>query len=74
MDDEYWMKRALRLAEKGRGKTSPNPMVGAILVKGNKLVGEGYHSKAGEAHAEIVALQQAREEARGAILYLNLEP
>jgi diaminohydroxyphosphoribosylaminopyrimidine deaminase/5-amino-6-(5-phosphoribosylamino)uracil reductase len=74
MDDEYWMKRALRLAEKGRGKTSPNPMVGAILVKGNKLVGEGYHSKAGEAHAEIVALQQAREKARGAILYLNLEP
>jgi diaminohydroxyphosphoribosylaminopyrimidine deaminase/5-amino-6-(5-phosphoribosylamino)uracil reductase len=73
-DDERWMKRALRLAEKGRGRTSPNPMVGAILVKDGKLVGEGYHAKAGEAHAEIVALQQAKEEARGSILYLNLEP
>ncbi len=68
------MKRALRLAEKGRGRTSPNPMVGAILVKDGKVVGEGYHAKTGEAHAEIIALQQAREEARGAILYLNLEP
>jgi diaminohydroxyphosphoribosylaminopyrimidine deaminase/5-amino-6-(5-phosphoribosylamino)uracil reductase len=74
MDDEQWMKRVLRLAEKGKGRTSPNPMVGAILVKGDKLVGEGYHAKAGEAHAEVVALQRAREEARGAILYLNLEP
>jgi diaminohydroxyphosphoribosylaminopyrimidine deaminase/5-amino-6-(5-phosphoribosylamino)uracil reductase len=74
MDDEQWMKRALRLAEKGRGRTSPNPMVGAILVKDGKVVGEGYHAKAGEAHAEIIALQRAREEARGAVLYLNLEP
>jgi diaminohydroxyphosphoribosylaminopyrimidine deaminase/5-amino-6-(5-phosphoribosylamino)uracil reductase len=74
MDDEYWMRRALRLAEKGRGRTSPNPMVGAILVKDDKLVGEGYHAKAGEAHAEILALQRAREEAKGAVLYLNLEP
>jgi diaminohydroxyphosphoribosylaminopyrimidine deaminase/5-amino-6-(5-phosphoribosylamino)uracil reductase len=74
MDDQQWMKRALRLAEKGRGRTSPNPMVGAILVKDGKVVGEGYHAKTGEAHAEIIALQQAREEARGAILYLNLEP
>ena len=73
-DDEYWMRRALRLAEKGRGRTSPNPMVGAILVKDGNVVGEGYHMKAGEAHAEIVALQQAGEEAKGAILYLNLEP
>jgi diaminohydroxyphosphoribosylaminopyrimidine deaminase/5-amino-6-(5-phosphoribosylamino)uracil reductase len=74
MDDQQWMKRALRLGEKGRGRTSPNPMVGAILVKDGKVVGEGYHAKTGEAHAEIIALQQAREEARGAILYLNLEP
>jgi len=73
-DDVWWMKRALHLAEKGKGRTSPNPMVGAILVKGGKMVGEGYHAKAGEAHAEIVALQQAGEEAEGAILYLNLEP
>jgi diaminohydroxyphosphoribosylaminopyrimidine deaminase/5-amino-6-(5-phosphoribosylamino)uracil reductase len=74
MNEEYWMRRVLRLAEKGRGSTSPNPMVGAILVKDGKVVGEGYHSKAGEAHAEIVALQQSGEEARGTILYLNLEP
>ncbi len=73
-EDEHWMRRALRLAEKGRGRTSPNPMVGAILVKGSKVVGEGYHAKAGEAHAEIVALERAGEEARGATLYLNLEP
>jgi len=73
-DDERWMKRVLRLAEKGRGKTSPNPMVGAILVKEGEVAGEGYHAKAGEAHAEIIALQQAREEGKGAVLYLNLEP
>jgi diaminohydroxyphosphoribosylaminopyrimidine deaminase/5-amino-6-(5-phosphoribosylamino)uracil reductase len=73
-DDEQWMKRALRLAEKGRGRTSPNPMVGAVLVKNGTVVGEGCHAKAGGDHAEIVALQQAREEARGAVLYLNLEP
>lgn len=74
MNDEHWMRKALRLAEKGRGKTSPNPMVGAILVKDSKVVGEGYHAKAGEDHAEIVALQRAGEEARRATLYLNLEP
>jgi len=73
-DDKYWMRRALRLAEKGRGRTSPNPMVGAILVKDGNVVGEGYHMKVGEAHAEIVALQQAGEEAKRAVLYLNLEP
>ena len=67
-------EKVLRLAEKGRGRTSPNPMVGAILVKDGEVAGEGYHAKAGEAHAEIIALQQAREEARGAALYLNLEP
>ncbi len=73
-EDERWMKRALRLAEKGRGRTSPNPMVGAVLVKNGKSVGEGYHVKAGTDHAEIIALKRAGEEARGAILYLNLEP
>ena len=73
-EDEHWMRRALRLAEKGRGRASPNPMVGAVLVNNSKVIGEGYHAKAGEAHAEIVALQRAREEARGATLYLNLEP
>jgi diaminohydroxyphosphoribosylaminopyrimidine deaminase/5-amino-6-(5-phosphoribosylamino)uracil reductase len=74
MNDEQWMKRALRLAEKGRGRTSPNPMVGAVLVKNGQVVGEGYHARAGEAHAEILALRQAGEEARGSTLYINLEP
>lgn len=74
MDDERWMRRVLRLAEKGRGRTSPNPMVGAILVKDGRVVGEGYHAKVGEAHAEILALREAGEEAREATLYLNLEP
>jgi diaminohydroxyphosphoribosylaminopyrimidine deaminase/5-amino-6-(5-phosphoribosylamino)uracil reductase len=74
VDDEKWMKRALRLAEAGRGRTSPNPMVGAVLVKRGKVVGEGYHAKIGEAHAEIIALRQAGKGARGAVLYLNLEP
>lgn len=73
-DDERWMKRALRLAEKGRGRTSPNPMVGAVLIQDGEVVGEGYHSKAGEAHAEIVAIGKAGEKARNAILYTNLEP
>ena len=74
MDDERWMKRALHLAEKGRGRTSPNPMVGAVLVKRGKVVGEGYHARAGEPHAEIVAIKNAGEKAKGATLYLNLEP
>jgi len=68
------MKRAIRLAEKGRGRTSPNPMVGAVLVKDGKVVGEGYHAKAGEAHAEILALREAGGKAIGSTLYLNLEP
>ncbi len=74
MNDEKWMKRVLRLAEKGKGRTSPNPMVGAILVKDGTVVGEGYHARAGEAHAEIVALRKAGPSSRNATLYLNLEP
>jgi diaminohydroxyphosphoribosylaminopyrimidine deaminase/5-amino-6-(5-phosphoribosylamino)uracil reductase len=73
-DDERWMRRALRLAEKGKGRTSPNPMVGAVLVKKERVVGQGYHARAGEAHAEIIALRKAGEEAKGATLYINLEP
>lgn len=72
--DEHWMRQALRLAEKGRGRTSPNPMVGAILIKEEKVIGEGYHVKAGESHAEIIALNKAGGEAKGATLYINLEP
>lgn len=72
--DEQLMWKALKLAIKGRGRTSPNPMVGAIIAKGRKIVGEGWHKKAGEPHAEILALQAAKEEARDATLYINLEP
>jgi len=74
MNDEHWMKRALRLAEKGKGRTSPNPMVGAVLVKNGKVIGEGYHIKAGADHAEIIALTKGGEKAEGTTLYLNLEP
>ncbi|BBM82602.1 bifunctional diaminohydroxyphosphoribosylaminopyrimidine deaminase/5-amino-6-(5-phosphoribosylamino)uracil reductase RibD [Candidatus Uabimicrobium amorphum] len=69
-----FMLRALELAEKARGKTSPNPMVGAVIVRDGAIVGEGFHLRAGEHHAEIIALEQAGENARGATLYINLEP
>lgn len=69
-----YMNEALRLARRGLGKTSPNPMVGAVVVKDGKIVGKGYHKKAGEPHAEINALKEAEENARGASLYVNLEP
>ena len=67
-----FMLRALELARKG--KTTPNPMVGAVLVKNNRIIAEGFHSRAGGPHAEIVALRKAGSEARGADLYVNLEP
>ncbi|MDR4484526.1 MAG: bifunctional diaminohydroxyphosphoribosylaminopyrimidine deaminase/5-amino-6-(5-phosphoribosylamino)uracil reductase RibD [Nitrospirales bacterium] len=68
------MKRALSLAAKGKGRTSPNPMVGAVIVKDGQIVGEAYHRRPGEPHAEILALQQAGPQARGAVLYVTLEP
>jgi len=68
------MQRALGLAKKGMGTTSPNPIVGCILVKNGEIVGEGFHRKAGEAHAEIIALESAGQRAKGAELYLTLEP
>ena len=66
------MLKALELARKG--KTSPNPMVGAVLVKNNRIIAEGFHSRAGGPHAEVVALRKAGGKARGADLYVNLEP
>jgi len=71
---EEIMQRVLALAEKGRGFTSPNPMVGAIIIKDGKVIGEGYHRAFGAEHAEVVALRQAGEDARDADLYVNLEP
>ncbi len=72
--DQHWMRRALRLAAKGWGRTSPNPMVGAVLVKEGRAIGEGFHAQAGGPHAEILALSRAGEQAKGATLYINLEP
>jgi diaminohydroxyphosphoribosylaminopyrimidine deaminase/5-amino-6-(5-phosphoribosylamino)uracil reductase len=74
MDDAFFMKMALDLAEKGRGFTSPNPMVGAVVVKDGKVVGKGYHEAAGKAHAEINAIDDAKMNAKGAVLYVTLEP
>ena len=72
--DVPFMKQALCLAEQGRGTTSPNPMVGALVVSKGKVVGSGYHKQAGGPHAEVFALEQAQSRARNATLYLNLEP
>lgn len=72
--DIRYLRRAIDLAERGRGRTSPNPMVGCVLVRDGQVVGEGWHQRAGEAHAEAAALVQAGEAARGATAYVNLEP
>ncbi len=72
--DEKWMARALALAARGAGETNPNPLVGCVVVKGGRRVGEGHHAWAGGPHAEVVALARAGERARGATLYVNLEP
>lgn len=69
-----FMREALDLAHRGRGLTSPNPMVGAVVVRQGQVVGRGFHTYQGRDHAEIVALAQAGEAARGGMLYLNLEP
>jgi len=73
VDSEY-LERALELAEKGRGTTHPNPVVGAVVVAGGEIVGEGWHERRGEAHAEVNALAAAAERARGATVYVTLEP
>lgn len=72
--DTMWMKRALALAERGRGHVEPNPLVGALLVRDGVLVGEGWHEKYGQAHAEVNALNMAGDMACGATLYVTLEP
>jgi diaminohydroxyphosphoribosylaminopyrimidine deaminase/5-amino-6-(5-phosphoribosylamino)uracil reductase len=77
MNDADFMRLALRLARKGYGQTSPNPMVGAVLVKGGKIIGRGWHRRAGLPHAEIEALRDAQKRGhnpRGAALYVTLEP
>lgn len=72
--DEVFMARALELAARGLGRTSPNPAVGAVVVRDGEIVGEGFHERAGGLHAEPLALAQAGERARGATIYVSLEP
>ena len=72
--DVHYMRRALTLAERGWGQTAPNPMVGAVVVRDDEVVGEGFHARYGEAHAEVNALRAAGDRARGATLYVSLEP
>ena len=76
-DDRHYLRSAVRLARRGYGRTSPNPMVGAVLVKGGKIIGRGWHRRAGLPHAEIEALRAAQKHSynpRGATLYVTLEP
>ncbi|MES5773217.1 bifunctional diaminohydroxyphosphoribosylaminopyrimidine deaminase/5-amino-6-(5-phosphoribosylamino)uracil reductase RibD [Acinetobacter baumannii] len=72
--DQYWMQQAIELAKRGRYSTKPNPNVGCVIVKDNQVIGEGFHPKAGQPHAEVFALRQAGEQAQGATAYVTLEP
>ena len=72
--DTLMMRRCLELAQRAAGKTSPNPIVGSVVVKNGKIIGEGFHPGVGQPHAEVFALRNAGEEAKGATVYVNLEP
>ena len=74
MSDTAYMQRAIELARQGEGLVSPNPMVGAVLVKGDRIIGEGYHRYDRLKHAESFALETAGDDAAGASLYCSLEP
>ncbi|MFH1398171.1 MAG: bifunctional diaminohydroxyphosphoribosylaminopyrimidine deaminase/5-amino-6-(5-phosphoribosylamino)uracil reductase RibD [Candidatus Omnitrophota bacterium] len=71
---EKYIRMAMKLALKAKGKTSPNPLVGALVVKNNRIIGKGFHQKAGSSHAEVIALDEAGKDAKGATLYVTLEP
>jgi diaminohydroxyphosphoribosylaminopyrimidine deaminase/5-amino-6-(5-phosphoribosylamino)uracil reductase len=72
--EQKYIKMAIKLAEKGKGRVSPNPLVGALVVKGDHIVGQGYHARYGDQHAETKALEEAGSEAKGATIFINLEP
>jgi diaminohydroxyphosphoribosylaminopyrimidine deaminase/5-amino-6-(5-phosphoribosylamino)uracil reductase len=72
--DVALMRRALALAARGLGETNPNPVVGCVVARGRRVVGEGFHARAGGPHAEVLALGQAGSRARGACVYVTLEP
>ena len=71
---QFFMSEALRLAEKALFTTSPNPRVGCVIVQNNEIVGRGYHVKAGESHAEVIALKEAGSKSEGGDVYVTLEP
>ncbi len=74
LDDNYYMGIAIRLARKGIGKTSPNPMVGAVIVANGKIIGRGYHKRRGDHHAEINAINSTKKNIKGSTFYVTLEP
>jgi len=74
MDERFFMREAIRLAKKGMGWTSPNPAVGAVIVKNGRIVGKGYHKRAGLPHAEVCAIEDAGKNAKGGTLFVTLEP
>lgn len=74
MTDEELIKKTLKLADKGRGRVSPNPLTGAIILKNNKIIAKGFHQEFGGRHAEVVALESTSEDVNGCVLYVNLEP
>lgn len=74
MNDEFYMQRAIELAKRGEGFVSPNPLVGAVIVKDGKIIGEGWHEKCGELHAERNALKNCKESTQGSTIYVTLEP
>ena len=74
LEDEHWMSRAIELAQSGLYTTHPNPRVGCVIVKDDEVVGEGFHFRAGEPHAEVHALRDAGDKAQGATAYVTLEP
>lgn len=74
MEETAYMEEALNLARMGLGYTSPNPTVGCVIVKDGEIVGRGYHHQAGTPHAEVWALREAKEKAKGATVYVTLEP
>ena len=74
MNDEFYMQRAIELAKRGEGFVSPNPLVGAVIVKDGKIIGEGWHERCGELHAERNALKNCKEPTQGSTIYVTLEP
>lgn len=74
MNDQFYIKQTIELAKKGIGYTNPNPMVGCVIVKYNKIISTGYHKRFGADHAEVAAIKKAKVPLEGAVLYVNLEP